>query len=84
MRSAAKYIWIIIVVAFIGVFVFAETSGLTGGMVTRGTSVGSVNGEDITVAQYDMAVRSLTQQAQQRNPDGLTLDDQRRLEDQAF
>ena len=31
MRSAAKYIWIFIVIVFVGVFLFTETSGLLNG-----------------------------------------------------
>ncbi|MGI9076405.1 MAG: peptidylprolyl isomerase [Gemmatimonadaceae bacterium] len=83
MRSAAKYIWIIIVIAFVGVFLFAETSGLTDRNVTRGTSIGKVNGEAITVDSYDRAVRSITERAQ-REGRTLTLDDQRRAENAAF
>ncbi|MBC7791976.1 MAG: peptidylprolyl isomerase [Anaerolineae bacterium] len=83
MRSAAKYIWIIVIVAFVGVFLFAETSGLTDRNVTRGTSIGRVNGEAITVDTYDRAVRSITDRAQ-REGRTLTLDDQRRAENAAF
>ena len=83
MRSTAKYIWIIIVIAFVGVFLFAETSGLTDRNVTRGTSIGKVNGEGITVDSYDRAVRSITERAQ-REGRQLTLDDQRRAENSAF
>ncbi|MDQ3696572.1 MAG: peptidyl-prolyl cis-trans isomerase [Gemmatimonadota bacterium] len=83
MRSSAKYIWWLLVITFIGVFIFAETSGLSSRNVTRGSSVGSVNGETITVDMYDRAVRALTDQAQQQGR-SLTLDDQRRLEEQAF
>ncbi|MDQ3517617.1 MAG: peptidyl-prolyl cis-trans isomerase [Gemmatimonadota bacterium] len=83
MRSTAKYVWIVVVIAFVGVFLFAETSGLTDGNVTRGTSIGKVNGQAITVDSYDRAVRSITERAQ-RDGRALTLDDQRRAENSAF
>jgi len=48
MRSAAKYIWIFIVVVFVGVFLFTETSGLLGrARLTTGTAVATVTGVDI-------------------------------------
>ena len=48
MRSAAKYIWIFIVIVFVGVFLFTETSGLLGrAPVTTGTAVAKVNGDEI-------------------------------------
>ncbi|HEU4563482.1 MAG TPA: peptidyl-prolyl cis-trans isomerase [Gemmatimonadaceae bacterium] len=83
MRSAAKYIWWILVIAFVGVFIFAETSGLAGRNVTRGTTIGEVNGEAITVDMFDRTVRSLSEQAQ-RQGQSISLDQQRQIEDQAF
>ena len=48
MRSAAKYIWIILIVAFVGSFLLYETSGLAGrAPVTTTTSIATVNGEEI-------------------------------------
>ncbi len=48
MRSAAKYVWILIVVAFVGGFLLAETSGLLGrAPVTTTSAVAEVNGEKI-------------------------------------
>ena len=48
LRSAAKYIWIIMAVAFIGGFLLAETSGLLGrSAVTTSTIVAKVNGTEI-------------------------------------
>lgn len=48
MRSAAKWIWIFIVIAFVGGFLFVETSGLLGrDQVTTSSVVASVNGVDI-------------------------------------
>ena len=48
MRSAAKYIWLFIVVAFVGGFLLVQTSGLMGSApLTPTTPVASVNGHDI-------------------------------------
>ena len=84
-RGSAKIVFWIIFISFVGVFLFAETSGLTSRGITRGTSVGSVNGVDITYDRWDTQVRALTTQEQQRRgASSLTQDDQRRIEDIAF
>lgn len=86
MRSAAKYVWIFIIVAFVVVFLFAQTSGLTGRQsVTRGTTVASVNGTKISYDTWLRARQSQIQQAQeQQQGRPLTLDDEQRVEDQTF
>ncbi|MGQ0713258.1 MAG: peptidylprolyl isomerase [Gemmatimonadaceae bacterium] len=84
-RGSAKIVFWIILISFVGVFLFAETSGLTGGGITRGTSVGSVGGVDITYDRWDSQVRALSEQERQRRGSAsLTADDTRRLEDIAF
>lgn len=84
MRSAAKYVWILLIIFFIGGFLLYETSGLIGrAPVTTGSVVGTVNGEDITYAEWTNAVRALTEQQQQQGR-SLTLDEIRQLEDEAF
>jgi peptidyl-prolyl cis-trans isomerase D len=84
-RGSAKIVFWIIFISFVGVFLFAETSGLTSRGITRGTSVGSVNGVDITYDRWDTQVRALTAQEQQRRgASSITQDDQRRIEDIAF
>jgi len=46
MRSSAKYIWIFIVILFVGGFLLMQTSGLLGrAPVTTSTAVAKVNGE---------------------------------------
>jgi Parvulin-like peptidyl-prolyl isomerase len=85
MRSSAKYIWWFVVLTFIVVFVFAETSGLTGrGSVTRGTAVASVNGTDITYDTWLRAREGRIRQAQEQSSTPLTLDQERRVEDATF
>jgi peptidyl-prolyl cis-trans isomerase D len=85
MRSSAKYIWIFLVVAFIGGFLLAETSGLLGtARVTPSTAVATVNGEDILATTWFNATSQLEQQATQQSGRSVTLDERRNLEDQAF
>jgi peptidyl-prolyl cis-trans isomerase D len=84
-RGSAKIVFWIIFISFVGVFLFAETSGLTSRGITRGTSVGSVDGVDITYDRWDSQVRALsTQEQQRRGGTSLTQDDMRRIEDIAF
>ncbi|HEX6535066.1 MAG TPA: peptidylprolyl isomerase [Gemmatimonadaceae bacterium] len=85
MRSAAKYIWWFVVLTFVVVFVFAETSGLTGRQsLTRGSTVGSVNGTDITYDTWLRAREARIKDAQAQSPSPLTLDDEQRVEDATF
>ena len=66
MRSSAKYIWIFIVVVFIGVFLFTETSGLLGrARVTTGTAVAKVNGDEIPYTTWMQAAQQRIQQEQE-------------------
>ena len=85
MRSSAKYIWIFLIVFFVGGFLLAETSGLLGvGQITPTTAVAEVNGEDILATTWYNAMNAMEQQATQQTGRSLTLDDRRRLSDEAF
>src|SRR5437763_15217256 len=85
MRASAKYIWIIIVVLFIGGFLLAQTSGLRGrAPVTQKTPVATVNGEDILATTWYQTTQNLEQQASQRSGQTITLDESQRLADQAY
>ena len=85
MRSSAKYIWIFIVVVFIGGFLLLETSGLLGrGPITPTTAVAEVNGEDILATTWYNATAALEQQATQQTGRSITLDERKRLADEAF
>lgn len=85
MRSAAKYIWIVLIVAFVGSFLLYETSGLAGrAPVTTTTSIATVNGEEILLTTWQNAVTQLEQQQQQQLGRGITLDERQTLEDRAF
>ena len=85
MRSSAKYIWWLIVAAFIGGFLLYGTAGLSDrAAVTTTTAVATVNGEDILYTNWQRAVAQLEAEQQQRVGHSLTLDERRTVEDQAF
>jgi hypothetical protein len=89
MRSLAKWIWLFVIVGFIGVWGVGEVSGLLGGggtagTVTRGSAVAKVNGATITYDTWLRAKEQQIQQAQAQSPAPLTLDDDKRIEDATF
>ncbi|MEO5590765.1 MAG: SurA N-terminal domain-containing protein, partial [Gemmatimonadaceae bacterium] len=85
MRSSAKYIWIFLIIFFVGGFLLAETSGLIGrGPMTSTTAVATVNGQDILATTWYNAVNALEQQTTQQTGRSVTLDERRRLGDDAF
>ena len=85
MRSAAKYVWIVLIIAFVGGFLLVDSSGLLGrAPVTTNTVVATVNGEDILYVAWENAVAMLDQQESERLGRGLTLDERRQLEQRAF
>ncbi len=85
MRASAKYIWIFILIAFVGGFLLMETSGLLGSApITTNTAVASVNGEDILASTWYQAAQNLEQSATQQSGQSMTLDERQRLQDQAF
>ena len=85
MRSAAKYVWIILIVAFVGGFLLVETSGLLNrDVITSNTTIAEVNGEDILATDYFRAVQTREQQESQRLGRGLTLDERQQLEQAVF
>jgi peptidyl-prolyl cis-trans isomerase D len=85
MRASAKYIWIIIVVLFVGGFLLAQTSGLLGrAPVTTTTAVAKVNGEDILATSWYQVTQNLEQEATQRSQQSISLDERQRLQNQAF
>jgi len=85
MRSSAKYIWIFLVIFFVGGFLLVQTSGLLGrAPVTTTTAVATVNGEEILATSWLNATQILEQQATQQTGKSVSLDDRQRLQDQAF
>ena len=81
MRTTAKWIWLFLFAAFVGVFLFADTSGLIGGAaITPTTAVAEVNGRDILYTDWQQRV-SQAMQNQQRSGASLTQDEVRQVED---
>ncbi len=80
MRSTAKWIWLFLFAAFVGVFLFADTSGLIGGAaITPTTAVAEVNGRDILYIDWQQRV-SQAMQNQQRSGSTLSQDEVRQIE----
>jgi peptidyl-prolyl cis-trans isomerase D len=85
MRSAAKYIWLFIIVAFVGGFLLVQTSGLLGRTpVTPTTPVAVVNGHDILYNDYLQQYQNDIQSEQQRAGRSLTQDEIRRIQNNTF
>jgi len=82
MRSAAKYIWLFIVVAFVGGFLLVQTSGLMGSApLTPTTPVAEVNGRDILYTEWQQRVQQAMGQQRQRS---LTQDEVRQVENETL
>ena len=84
MRSAAKYIWLFLIVAFVGGFLLMETSGLIGrSTLTPTTPVAEVNGREILYTDWQNRV-SQAMQNQQQTGRALTQDEVREIEDRVL
>jgi peptidyl-prolyl cis-trans isomerase D len=85
MRSAARYIWIVIAALFLIGFVFYQQSGLTDKKVTAGTPIATVNGTDINYVDFERASQNRIRQEQEGSGGKtLTLDQERRIEDDTY
>jgi peptidyl-prolyl cis-trans isomerase D len=85
MRSSAKWIWLLIFAAFVGGFLVFQSSGLLGrGPVTTTTYVAKVNGQEIPYLTYTNASQQMAQQQEQQSGHGLTLDERRQVDEQAY
>ncbi|MGH7719381.1 MAG: SurA N-terminal domain-containing protein, partial [Gemmatimonadaceae bacterium] len=85
MRSAAKYIWLVVFALFVGGFLLYDVSGLAGRQsVTLGTTLAEVNGVTITNGQFLNASNALINEQQQQSGESLNEDEIRRLRDAAF
>lgn len=84
MRSAAKYIWLFIIVAFVGGFLLVESSGLIGRTpLTPTTPVAEVNGREILYSEWQQRVQQALQN-QQRSGRTLSQDEVRQLENETL
>ncbi|MEP7087342.1 MAG: peptidyl-prolyl cis-trans isomerase [Gemmatimonadota bacterium] len=85
MRSAARYIWIVIAALFLIGFVFYQQSGLDDKKVTAGTPIATVNGTDINYVDFERASQNRIRQEQEGSGGKtLTLDQERRIEDDTY
>ncbi len=85
MRSSAKYVWLFIVIAFVGGFLLVQTSGLLGRTpVTPTTPVAVVNGRDILYNDYVQRYQTEIQNQQQAGGRTLSEDDIRRIQNSTF
>lgn len=85
MRSAGKYIWIVLFIAFVGGYLLLDTSGLLGGQaLTLGTSIGSVNGKEITYGAWQNRTEEIAKQREQQGGRAVDMDERAQIEDQAF
>lgn len=83
MRSAAKYIWLFIVIAFVGGFLLMDTSGLIGSAaITPTTAVAEVNGREILYTDWQQRVQQAVQSQQAGR--SLTQDEIRQIENQTL
>lgn len=84
-RSAAKYIWFVIIAAFIGGFLLYQTSGLTGRAPVTSTSVvASVEGTDVAYLAFEQNAQNAVQQEERRLGRSLTLDEIEQVRNQTF
>ena len=87
LRDSTKIIMVIVAVSFVGLMVFEwgmELSGSTS-RGASGSSVGSVNGRDIPLDEYQRQYQMLYERAQQADADGrLSPEDLERIEEAAW
>jgi parvulin-like peptidyl-prolyl isomerase len=87
MRASAKWIWLIVFVAFVGAFLLIDTSGLLGiggGALTPTTSVATVNGRDILFQTWEESSRQLAEERAGQLGRALTLEENQQVRDEAF
>lgn len=83
MRSAAKYVWLFIVAAFVGGFLLVETSGLLGSAaLTPTTAVAEVNGREILYSDWQQRVQQALGNQQRARP--LSQDELRQVENETL
>ncbi len=86
LRESTKVIMVIVAVAFVGLMVFEWGMDLSGRSSQQGgaTSLGSVDGADISVEDYQRQYQILYEQAQSQSPEGLTREQLEQIEQQAW
>src|SRR3954464_447205 len=85
MRSSAKYVWLFIVIAFVGGFLLVQTSGLLGRTpITPTTPVAVVNRHEILYNDYVQRYQTEIQNQQQAGGRSLSEDDIRRIQNATY
>ena len=88
LRDSTKIIMILVSISFVGLMVFEwgmDFSGRGPGGSGSPTRLGSVNGAEISIDEYQRQYRLLYEQAQQQAPDGtLSAEQQSQLEEEAW
>ena len=85
MRENTKIIMIVVAVAFIGWMAFEGYMEISGQNAAQQTgALGRVNGENVTLQEYNAAYQALYQQVQQQTGGQLTREQQRELEQAAW
>lgn len=85
MRSAAKWVWIFVMLAFVGGFLLVETSDLLSrSTITPTTAVAKVNGEPILYTAYEQRIQQEVQSEQQRSGRSLSEDEVLRIRNAVF
>ncbi|HEX5178884.1 MAG TPA: peptidyl-prolyl cis-trans isomerase [Gemmatimonadaceae bacterium] len=84
-RAHAKWIWYLVIPAFLIWFVYIGQSGLGDqGPVTPSTTIAKINGTDVNYRDWLQLREQAIQRAQQQTSGQLSLDDEQRVEDDAF
>ena len=86
LRESTKIIMVVVAVAFVSLMVFDWAMDLTGRSASGSPGViGSVNGRDISLEDYQRNYQNLVEQAREQSPQGTLSDDQLlALQDQAW
>jgi hypothetical protein len=86
LRESTKVIMVIVAVSFVGLMVFEWGMDLSGRSSQQGggTSLGSVDGTDISVEDYQRQYQILYEQAQSQSPEGLSREQLEQIEQQAW
>lgn len=86
LRQSTKVIMVIVAISFVGLMVFEWGMDLSGRSAQQGngTSLGSVDGADISVDDYQRQYQILYEQAQAQAPEGLSREQLEQIEQQAW
>ena len=86
MRENTKWIMLITALSFVALMVFQWGMDLSGrsGAQAAGGDIGSVNGEEIKLEEYNTVVRNLREQQQRAQDEPITLAMERQIEDAAW